>query len=79
MTRVGKAHWLGAVFPKFCSPENIMIRLCDLRRLSGLCEIERGGKGWVVIENPLSKALCPFDQIGYPKEEVMLPQSFRAS
>jgi hypothetical protein len=48
-----KAHWLGAVFPRFRSPENIMTWLYDFRGLFGLYETEAGDEGWV-----LSEALC---------------------
>jgi hypothetical protein len=54
MTRVGKAHWLGAVFPKFCSPENIVIWLYDLRHLFVLHETEPGDERRGFI-----KSLCP--------------------
>jgi hypothetical protein len=53
VTRVGKAHWLGAIFPKFYSPENIRIGLYNFRRLSCLYETEASDEGWF-----LSETLC---------------------
>jgi hypothetical protein len=78
VTRVGKAHWLGAVFPKFYSPENIVIRLHDFRRLFDLIETEASNEGWVLIGNPLCERSFPRDQAGYPGEEVTLPQGYYA-
>jgi len=51
-----------------------MTRLYYFRGLFGLYETEAGDEGWVLIEATPSRGSFPFDQTGYPGEEVLLLQ-----